>query len=67
MLGITTATRSKTMELSNKEKQNRLMKRLDKIDAEYEAKIDKIKAEWKKQNNIVIEQVMQLRGKNNEK
>ena len=49
-----------------KEKQNRLMQRLDKIDAEYEDKIDKIKAEWKNQTNIVLEQIMQLRSQNNE-
>jgi hypothetical protein len=54
------------MELDNMEKQNRLMKRLDKIDAEYESKVDKIKAEWKKQTNIVIEQIMQLRSKTND-
>lgn len=44
-------------------KMDRLNKRLDKIDAEYEAKIEKIKAEWSKQSQIVIELMIQERDK----
>lgn len=45
-------------------KRNKLMQRLDKIDAEYEAKIEKIKAEWSKQSQIVIELMLEERDKN---
>ena len=48
---------------NNMSKMNRLNKRLDKIDAEYEAKIEKIKAEWSKQSQIVIELMIQERDK----
>ena len=48
---------------NNMNKMDRLNKRLDKIDAEYEAKIEKIKAEWSKQSQIVIELMIQERDK----
>ena len=42
-------------------KQERLIKRLDNIDAEYQGKIDKVKAEWEKQSAIVWHQIMEER------
>ena len=48
---------------NNMSKMRRLNKRLDKIDAEYEAKIAKIKAEWSKQSQIVIELMLEERDK----
>lgn len=42
-------------------KHERLVKRLDNIDAEYQGKIDKVKAEWEKQSAIVWHQIMEER------